>query len=463
MMNYMKKATTLFVLLLLIISCDDSNDLLNEHIQGGPIIYAARVDSMRMQSGYNRIRVNIFPASDTNRSHCILSWNITSDVKDSLRMDYTEENYDDFLGAYYTIINFPPDDIIQGNLLIEAQNIDAFGNKSLVTNEGAYVYGPSYASTLENATIRFSPNVDRIYFEEMIGSVGNYVSYEKNNGEFTDEVFVSERSYPIENAKIGGILRSKTRFLISKNDIDAIYPERYLETVIRDESHIEKTIDSNEIEALDVFNPTYDRENKDYDTYGVDPITGVPYDGSYHNNTTLGPGSIFNGDRTTNAFYGYKFKKNGEFVQSFYLSYDLNVDVQLSSVQIYPRTAYAYRYKSAQPKRFRIWGTNDANQDKFVKFPETWTLIGEYVGKEPVDRDNLTPEETYHHLENNVFEIVEGNVDPDATPTETVRYIRIELLESYDPGEFFYCFNELVMKGYVHHYYYDYDPLSEYE
>lgn len=462
MMNYIKKATTLFILLLLIISCDDSSDLLDEHIEGGPIIYAARVDSMMMQSGYNRIRVNVYPASDINRSHCMFSWNITSDVKDSLRMDYSEENFDDFLGAYYAIINFPADDNIQGNLLIEAQNIDTFGNKSLVTNKGAYVYGPSYASTLENATIRFSPNVDRIYFEEVIGSVGNFVSYEKNNGEFTEEVFVTDRSYPIEDAKIGGILRTKTRFLISNTDIDAISPNEYLETVIRDESHIEKRLDYNEIEALDVFNPTYDQKNKDYDTYGVDPITGVPYDGSYHNKTSMGPGSLFNGNRTTNAYYGYKFVKNGEF-QSFFSTYDLNVDVRLSRVNIAPRGWTGYHYKNATPKYFRIWGTNDANPDKFTKFPETWTLIGEYVGPEPVDRDNLTSDESYYFINNNNFDIVEDNVNPDANPMEFFRYMRIEWTETYDPEAVFVVVNEVELDGYIKKYYYDYDPLAEYE
>ena len=453
MMNYIKEATVLLVLLLSIISCDNSNDLLNQYIQNGPIIYAAKVDSMKMQAGYGRLRVNVFPAEDVNRSHCILSWNITSGVKDSVKMNYVDENYDKLLGCYYTIIDVSSNNI-QGNLLIEAQNTDDFGNKSLISNEGAFVYGKAYLSTLTNASLSFSPNVDKVYFEEKIGSVGNIISYQQNDGNFTEEVLVTDSSFPITDAKVGGIVRSKTRYLVTKTDIDTLESTEYLETVIKDESHIEKNINYKEIKALSVFNYAYDNKNRDYDTYGVDPITGIPNDGNYHNES-MGPHTIFNGNRTTNAYYGYKFMKDNKLIHTFYSTYDLNVEVRLSQINLAPRSWTGYHYKNATPKRFRIWGTNDANQDRFKKFPEKWILIGEYVGPEPIDRNNLTPEESHYFINNNNFNILEDNINPSANPTKSFRYMRIELMESYDPSAKFYVINELELKGYISKYYYD--------
>jgi hypothetical protein len=112
-----------------------------------------------------------------------------------------------------------------------------------------------------------------------------------------------------------------------------------------------------------------------------------------------------------------------------------------------------YTYKRSSPKRFRIWGTNDANNQKWVKFPETWTLIGEYVGRMPVDPENLTQEERDYFNQNHEFTISEGNVNPNAKPTESFRYMRLQLMESYNRNEAFYTINELRMFGDVIEYY----------
>ncbi len=129
------------------------------------------------------------------------------------------------------------------------------------------------------------------------------------------------------------------------------------------------------------------------------------------------------------------------------------MNVRISRIIMYPRTGLVYTYKRSSPKRFRIWGTNDANNQKWVKFPETWTLIGEYVGRIPVDPENLTQEEIDYFNQNHEFTISEGNVNPNAKPTESFRYMRLQLMESYNKNEAFYTINELRMFGDVIEYY----------
>src|SRR5690606_12154352 len=96
---------------------------------------------------------------------------------------------------------------------------------------------------------------------------------------------------------------------------------------------------------------------------------------------------------------------NRVFVEDVFITYDLNMDVRLSRILVIPRPTSTYLYNRSSPKRFRIWGTNDENSERWSKFPEKWTLIGEYVSPEPVNRDALTQEEIDYFINNNEFSI----------------------------------------------------------
>ena len=220
------------ILLTFFTSCDNANDLLDQYLKDGPISYAAKINELNTQSGYYRFRVNIFPAEDVNRSYCILSWNIKEGLKDSVKIDYKTENFDMEKGCYFAVIDMPQSLGIQGNLAIDAQNVDAFGNRSLTETGSAYIYGANYISSLINASVGFSANGDKVTFEKRVGAVGNLVSYELNNGNFSNEVFVSEESYSLVDAKAGGIIRTKTRYRIVETDIDTLEATDYLESII---------------------------------------------------------------------------------------------------------------------------------------------------------------------------------------------------------------------------------------
>jgi len=216
----------------------------------------------------------------------------------------------------------------------------------------------------------------------------------------------------------------------------------------------EEQIDFSRVEEVSFFNPSLYAGSRDYSIYGVNPTTGIQNDGNAHG-ANFRPQTMFNGDNAGNQFYGYKFVKNlsdpdpvnREVVHDYYVTFDLNMDVQLSRVKIFPRTALVYTYTRSSVKRFRIWGTNDSNSQRWTKFPETWTLIGEYVGREPANLGGLTPEEIEYFNFNQEYSIGEGNVNPEGKPEETFRYMRIQLMESYNPNEAFYTINEFQMFG----------------
>lgn len=255
------------------------------------------------------------------------------------------------------------------------------------------------------------------------------------------------RQYPSIEQKFGFIISDKwgnrTDTLIS-----ALTPYK------------EDRIDYNLVKAVTFFNPSTYAGSRDYDTYAINPATGIQNDGNAHG-TAFVPQTIFNGIRTGNLFLGYKFVKNlldpnpanRIIISDYYLTFDLNMNVRLNRVIIYPRPTNTYTYKRSSVKRFRIWGTNDANNQRWSKFPETWTLIGEYVGKEPANRDNLTPEEIEYFNFNQEYSISEDNVNPNARTTETFRYMRLQLMETYNKNEAFYTINEFEMYGDIQEYY----------
>ncbi len=219
----------------------------------------------------------------------------------------------------------------------------------------------------------------------------------------------------------------------------------------------EEKIDHTRIKPVTFFNPTVYAGNRDYGTYGVNRVTGIQNDGNSHNNGSYAPATVFDGVTTGLQFIVYKFVKNfndpdeskHEIVQDVYVTYDLNMDVQLNRVKVYPRVGANYVYTRSSLKRFRIWGTNDANNQRWTKFPETWTLIGEYVGPDPVTEGSPTQEEIDYFNLNREHLIIEDNVNPHAEPSTSFRYMRLQLMESYTPTNNSISINEIEMFGII--------------
>lgn len=210
------------------VGCDNADDLLNQYIKDGPIVYAGRITDLNIKSGYKRLGISIFPAEDVNRAYCILRWNTGSGTRDSIKVNYTADNYNSKFQSYFAIIDMPA---IEGNVLIDAWNVDTFGNKSLLTSKGGFVYGENYIKTLLPSLAKFSTGNKTVEFDNKIGVVDNLVSYQQTGGQFTTEVNVV-KTLSLVNPLKGGKVRSKSRYLINSNDLDTLVTANYLETVI---------------------------------------------------------------------------------------------------------------------------------------------------------------------------------------------------------------------------------------
>lgn len=258
--------------------------------------------------------------------------------------------------------------------------------------------------------------------------------------------FAYVRQYPSIEQKFGFVLSDKWG-----NRSDTLF------SVLT--PYKEEKIDYNRVKAVSFFNPTLFNNSRDYDMYAINPSTGIQNDGNCHAAGNA-PQTMFNGVIAGTLFYCYKFIHNLatvptslDYEQNVYATFDLNMSVILSRVKIYPRPTSSYTYNRSSVKRFKIWGTTDENKTRWSQFPDGWTLIGEYVGKEPANRESLTPEEIEYFNFNQEYSISEDNVNPDANTTETFRYMRLQLMESYNPAIPYYTINEFEMFGDIRKYF----------
>src|SRR5690606_30816503 len=220
----------------------------------------------------------------------------------------------------------------------------------------------------------------------------------------------------------------------------------------------EDVIDYNLVRGVTFFNPNpiYSTVSLDYAVAGVNPVTGLDNDAPTHS-AAFAPVTMFNGVTTGNHFLARKYytqppgssSSERTYIDDAYVTVDLRQDLRLSRVQIYPRASSSYLYSRSSVKRFRIWGTDDENTTRWSKFPEGWTLIGEYEGRMPANPASITQEETDYFYYRQEYAIAEDNVNPEATPTASFRYMRLQLMESYTKNENFYTINEFKMFGEV--------------
>lgn len=216
----------------------------------------------------------------------------------------------------------------------------------------------------------------------------------------------------------------------------------------------EDHVDSKKIKIINEYGFQYTNgKSLDYDREGfLDTEKTYPKDGLFYA-AWAGPATLFNGVVSGYEMYICKFIKNfldddpdnDEIVQSVFATYDLKCDVRLGRFHIWWRPADTW--KNSAVRRWRFWGTTDANQARLAQFPEGWDLIGEYQVKDPLNPGNPTADEKAMWADGFEFNILDDNLNPEANPAAAVRYLRIELLDSFTPTSNFYTLNELEFWG----------------
>ncbi len=199
----------LSVLVLSIVSCTDLNEIHQQYLDRGELIYTEKPDSLISKNGRERIELNWYLYSDASITGARIYWN---NKQDSTDVAYTVTS-----GTVNLISTILPD-LPEGSYIFNVKTMDAYGNMSIPVQVAGVSYGDEYAAGLvNNRRIVSNETVnDTIVFTMRNVSFDDYIDSELK---FTDKSGNEQTSLLADEAK--------TMFKISVDDIDVTQPIYY--------------------------------------------------------------------------------------------------------------------------------------------------------------------------------------------------------------------------------------------
>jgi hypothetical protein len=205
-------AVAVSVLCVALSSCSEMNDLHNEYLDG-EIIYAAKVDSVGVRSGKNRL---------------ILDLTLTSQRVETIRIYWNDyaDSMDVAINNQVGIFSKELADMEERDYLFYLVSIDKFGNRSLPFEASGSVYGNRYQNGLtnrvilsikatdENVTINWSGMPDNAIYSDL-----RYTDREGKKR--TLQIPPGETATLLTNWS--SIDSSRTAFLPETNALDTVY------------------------------------------------------------------------------------------------------------------------------------------------------------------------------------------------------------------------------------------------
>lgn len=200
---------------LLCIQCDDMNDLYQNYIDEGEIIYLGKTDSLTAMSGLGRIQLKWYVNADTKIKETVIYWN--------LRQDSVVKSF------HRTVNGIQADSLVIDNLAegvytFELYNRNDEGDRSLISAVQGEALGDKYIASLKNRTISSmqvtsynketqSSDIEVVWGPGLNGSIGSKISYyQRTTGEYI-EVIASKDETSTILTDVGNRLNSQDDML----------------------------------------------------------------------------------------------------------------------------------------------------------------------------------------------------------------------------------------------------------
>ncbi|WP_215223084.1 DUF4998 domain-containing protein [Echinicola shivajiensis] len=261
-MKYLEKIkytvwVSIFMMLILIWSCETTNETFNEFVLDGETVYVGKADSVIIGEGFNKLRFWVAINADPKISKGIL--------KNNDETFYHEFPVNRGKSGNDTI-SFDLD-IPEGEYTFGLFLLDESGNQSVRVEVPATVYGEKYKSGLINRGIKgiksFENEAIIQWLSPSQGSLKSIVTYENQEGELVElEVANSDSETLLENYKRGGELWVKGFYRPTDSSIEDF------ETIpLQSNLPLEYILDKTRITALRLpgdasdgcYGSTYDR------------------------------------------------------------------------------------------------------------------------------------------------------------------------------------------------------------
>lgn len=370
-------------------SCTKMNDTQQKYLDWGEKIYAAKIDSAFALSGYQRQVIDIYYSSP-RIAHGIVVYNLN---KDTLAFNLPEDGNRHF--------SLPINDLEEAEYNYTIYTFDKDDNKSLPTEISGKVYGRFYGDYLVRKAIDNVSNIDAfaIYTKGATDAKGINVTYTDVHGN-------EQTHYYQTNGEPAVITDAQPSSEFSYT------------TVYRPDATAVDTVES--LPATSKFPDNYQAGMKVFDSPSntKDEYGWVPGNACDRNHGT-----------------GYHTGQDGTWPQQ--LAFELNKPFQLTSFKIYQRMDSPGPYESANPKKFRLLGTNETPAADGSD--NGWTVLGEYeITKPSGSGSDITDADREQAKQGHEFEIKGSN---------TYRYLRIQVTETWS-GSHYIHFMELEPFGF---------------
>ncbi len=211
----MKKILYLFCLGLLVWSCEKMNDTHDEYLKNGEIVYVGKVDSVIVYPGSERIVFDYW-IGDPRVKTLKMYW---ANKKDSLTINVPEHEPE----IPFTIqIGKNDKTITENTFTFEWVTWDDKGNRSIVFEKTATVYGPRYNERLNNRVISSVIAVGdsiTLNWSASLNSqeIGLEMSYTNTSGQKVVETIDSEDI--IVRTEVSGVIKESYVMKLRKVDL----------------------------------------------------------------------------------------------------------------------------------------------------------------------------------------------------------------------------------------------------
>ncbi|MCL3779268.1 hypothetical protein EMN47_02600 [Prolixibacteraceae bacterium JC049] len=381
----------LYILLLASIfwmSCEKYDEVHDEYVKGGEIVYAVKPDNIEVLPGFKRCEIKTELVTTPNLDELVVEW---SDEQKTVVIPADTDT------AFMTL---EMNDMTEGAVLFKLHSTDKNDNKSVVVNAFGNVYGEKYQASLlqrgvkevisikEGAKVRFKSSPEK--------SVGVKLKFEDNAGAInTLDILANTEEVLLEDVKFGSEVKYATMFLPAPNCLDTIPTLNEATIVVPVPELKEKEI---ALEGSSVL-------SLDNDTKGA----------GWGN----GNGGLFDGKYTTYGAYESGYPQ--------ILTIDLGEVFPLTKLKLWSRlNSDGHYFGKGNPNKIRLFGASELPASNDLA---DWQLLGAYEFSKPSGGDDLTDADKA---------FAEAGFECTIENQPEIRYIRVVVDETFEKTSYMY-------------------------
>lgn len=393
--SLVKLYTGLFTIGCMAVGCGKMDANYANLLKGGEARYPAKPDSIRFFTGHNRAQLSWLMISAATVVQCRVYWN---DRADSVTVPFKATSADG-----EDTVNVIIEDIPEGSYTFQVFTYDKNGNRSILKDVGGHVFGQNYVNTLTNRQIKsaekFTDKAKIEWFQPGESSLATEISYIDKDGASRERIIPNTENISyIMGIPGGDTIRYRTLYLPDSLSIDTFY-SAYQAVLL--EMPVAKALDKRLFKEVP-----------------------LPSDAPQYNSSENPMKNLWDDNKDS-----WFRTANGSGSPHWY-TFDLGVTATLTSYTAWQRGAflpseYWLLYANADPLRWEIWGSVDPAPDGSW---EGWTKLLDCTGTKPSGSplNQVADEDILYAQSGQQFDFPPG--------IQPVRYIRIKVFQTWDPG-----------------------------